>query len=137
MRLLLVLCLILNGIGNAMAAAAMPAMMGDMSQHVGMAMDAPAGDPQSASACDQADPGTMPAAPPLDQSPSKATHPADCDQDCCSQGACKCPCMQWAHAALLDVPAVPTVQGRTDVASLFPADHAAPLLHNVIRPPIG
>ncbi|WP_237049617.1 hypothetical protein [Solilutibacter oculi] len=51
LRLLLAFCLILNGIGNAMAAVAMPAML-DAPAHVAMSMAEAS--PQLASACDHA-----------------------------------------------------------------------------------
>lgn len=136
-RLFLVACLVLNGIGNAMAAAAMPATTTAMSQYMGtqVQVDAAEAELPSAGACDHADAPVT----PLDggTSTSEAPHPAGCGEDCCFQGACHCPCMQGAHVALLDVPAVPAFPGRTEIASVYPAGHAAPLLHIAIRPPIG
>ena len=133
LRLLLTLCLILNGLGNAMAAAAMP-VMGAGSANATMSM-LPA-EPQSASPCDHgAGGGAIPAAP-LASAASPAIHPADCGQDCCTQGACSCACMHLAQAALLDTPVLPVYTGRARTAAAFPPGHATPVLLQLIRPPI-
>ena len=133
LRLLLALCLILNGLGNAMAAAAMP-VMGAGSANATMSM-LPA-EPQSASPCDHgAGDKVMPAAP-LASAASPAIHPADCGQECCTQGACSCACMHLAQAALLGIPMLPVSHGLTRMAVEFPTGHATPVLLQLIRPPI-
>jgi len=134
LRLLLAFCLILNGVGTAMAAIAMPAMDGG-SAHASMAM--PVSEPLPASACDHVDGESAAAATPVDHAAASSLHPADCALDCCAQGSCGCPCVQLAQAALHDmlVSSAPPARAR-EVAALD-LGHATPLLLNLIRPPIG
>lgn len=133
LRLLLMVSLFFNGIGNAVAAVAMPAMM-DGGSHALMALHDP--EPPVASACEPAEGDIAAIALSHPAAPSE-THPADCEQDCCDQGDCRCPCMQLAQATLLDVPVVSTQLGHSRLAVFFPAGHATPALLHPIRPPIG
>ena len=135
-RLFLALCLVLNGIGNAMAAVAMPAMLHG-SAHAAMSM--PQASPQPASACDAhhaPDDGATRSAP-VEIPPSATQHPGACDKDCCAQGSCSCPCMQIGQAALLDIPVLTAVPGSAAMADTLPVGHPTPNLLNLIRPPIG
>ena len=130
-RLLLALCLVLNGIGSAMAAAAMPALAGG-SQHAVV----PTAEAQpSAGACDHGADAKSPAGEPPAASATVTT--AACNQDCCAQGVCDCPCMQFAHAALLDIPGLSADPGPIRMTGEVPVGHATPALLNLIRPPIG
>lgn len=133
LRLLLALCLILNGIGNAAAIGFMPAMPGMSDDPVPQMTDS---QNQSGHAdCGQAERGATVAdmAPP---SPP-AGHPADCGKDCCAQGTCTCPCMHLGQAALLGMASVlPSLGGRTLVAPLA-LGHSTPVPLELIRPPIG
>jgi len=134
LRLLLAFCLILNGIGTAMAAIAMPAL--DVgSSHASMAM--PDSESLPAAACHHVDGDSVAKAMPVDHPAPSSLHPAHCDLDCCAQGSCGCPCVQLAQAALHDilVSSAPPARAR-EVASLD-LGHATPLLLNLIRPPIG
>ena len=133
LRLLLALCLILNGLGNAMAAAAMP-VMGAGSANATMST-LPA-ELQSAIPCDHGARGEATPAALLASATSPAMHPADCGQECCAQGACSCACMHLAQAALLDTPVLPVYTGRARMAAAFPPGHATPVLLHLIRPPI-
>ena len=133
LRLLLTLCLILNGLGNAMAASAVP-VMGAGSANATMSM--PTADPQSAVPCDHGARGEVIQAAPLASATSPAIHPADCGQDCCKQGACSCACMHLVQAALLDAPLLPVRPGSARTAAAFPPGHATPVLLQLIRPPI-
>lgn len=133
MRLFLALCLVLNGIGNAMAAAAMPATLGGPAHAAIVLVDAK----PSASACDHVADAAAPAGElPMPPAP-RATQFADCDQDCCGKGACSCPCMQLAQADLLDMPVLPAVSSRAQRAAVLSLGHPAPVPFNFIRPPIG
>lgn len=136
LRLLLALCLVLNGVGNAMAASAMPAM--HAGSHDTAALKATVADPQSASACDH-DAGSDAALGEELPTPaaSPATHSDNCDQDCCAEGACSCPCMQLVQATLLAPPALPAVSDRTQMVAGLSLGHPAPAPLSFIRPPIG
>ena len=133
LRLLLALCLILNGIGNAAAAGAMPAISG-MSDDAVMQMT----DSQNQSVhaeCGQAESG--PTVADLTPPSPPAGHPADCGKDCCELGTCTCPCMHLAQAALLEMASgPPAARGRTLVAVLA-LGHSTPVSLNLNRPPIG
>src|SRR3990167_2453987 len=100
LRLLLAVCLILNGMGNAMAAVAIPFMAAMPHEAVLVTTGV------------EARPSTAPcghdesAATAVEQAPTSAPpagHPADCDKDCCAKGRCACPCVNMAQAAILDV----------------------------------
>ena len=134
LRLLLAFCLILNGIGNAMAAVSMPAML-DGPAHVAMSMAEAS--PQLASACDHATDNGASRSAPVELPPSATQHPADCDKDCCAQGSCTCPCMQIGQAALLDLSVLTAVPGGATMATTLPVGHATPALLNLIRPSPG
>ena len=134
LRLLLAVCLVLNGIGNAMAAVAMPAMAGGAS-HALLAM--PDSDPQSADACDDAERPAVAKAASLHHPAPSTAHPADCDLDCCAQGACSCPCVQLAQAALPDLHVSSAPPGCARGVATLDLGHATPLLLSLIRPPIG
>lgn len=133
-RLLLVLCLILNGIGNAMAAVAMPSMT-SMSDDAVLAIMDP-GAPATGDACGHAQKAPMATADPAPPS-SPAGHPADCAKDCCAQGACNCPCMHLGQAALLELTMVAPSIGGTTVVTALALGHSTPALLDLIRPPIG
>lgn len=135
-HLLLVLCLVLNGIGSAIAAAAMPSTMGAMSAPMDAQLDTSEAGPPSEGGCDHGDMSRSRPAEAVPAAPA-APHPADCGDDCCLHVPCDCPCMQGAYAALPDVAVVPAFQGRAAIAPVFPRGHAAPFLHGAIRPPIG
>lgn len=136
LRLLLALCLILNGIGNAGAIGSMPAM----SALPGMSDDSvpqmTGSQNQSVHAdCGQAERGATVAdlAPP---SPP-AGHTADCGKDYCAHGTCTCPCMHLAQAVLLEMASLPpSPRGMTLVATLA-LGHSTPVPLELIRPPIG
>ncbi len=134
LRLLLAFCLVLNGIGTAMAAVAMPAMMGG-SAHALMATADAALLP--ATACDHTEGDVAAIAAPVDQPPPSNQHPADCNLDCCAQGACSCPCVQLAQAALPDMAVSSAPPGLARERGALPLGHATPVLLSLIRPPIG
>ncbi len=136
LRLLLALCLILNGIGNAAAIGSVPVM----SALPGMSDDSvpqmTGSQNQSVHAdCGQAEHGATvadlaPPSPPAD-------HPADCGKDCCAHGTCACPCMHLAQAVLLEMASLPpSPRGMTLVATLA-LGHSTPVPLELIRPPIG
>lgn len=134
LRLLLAFCLVLNGIGTAVAAVSMPAMVGGAS-HASMAMPDP--DPPPAHAYDHAE--HFPAAKALSDDPHapSSVHPSDCDQDCCAQGTCSCPCVQLAQAALPILNVSSALPGRARGVTTLYLGHPTPLLLSPIRPPIS
>ena len=133
-RLLLVLCLILNGMGNAMAAVAMPFMAAIPHEARLVTTDAEAlpgtascgHDESAATAVEQAPPSTPPAG-----------HPADCDKDCCAKGTCACPCVNVAQAAILDGVMLASSSSRTRPVAFVVLGHSSQVPLNLIRPPIG
>ena len=146
LRLLLAVCLVLNGIGTAMAAVSMPGMVGGAS-HALMVMPISGGasptnmvmpdsDPQAATTCEHVELIAVAEAASFDTAPSKS-HTADCDLDCCAQGACSCPCVQLAQAGLPAFQLSTAPSGRSRGVAALDLGHATPLLLNLIRPPIG
>ena len=134
LRLLLALCLILNGMGNAMAAVAMPFMSAMPHEALLVTISA------------DALPGTAPcghdesAAPAVEQAPPSAPpagHPADCDKDCCAKGTCACPCVNVAQAAILDGLVPASSPSRTRMVAFVALGHSSQVPLNLIRPPIG
>lgn len=129
LRLFLALCLVLTGIGNAVAAAAMPVRAGT-AHH---AIPAPAHDTaQAAGACVH---GTGEAAATLLPVPP-ANHPHDCAGACCAQGACNCPCMHLAHALPLETWSARLAAGRSGMSAGHSPDRPTLVRHDPIRPPI-
>lgn len=133
-RLLLVLCLILNGMGNAMAAVAMPFMAAMPHEALLVTTDAEAlpgtascGHDESAATVVEQDPPAGPA----------AGHPADCDKDCCAKGTCACACVNLAQAAILDVVMPAASPSRTRMGAFVALGHSSQVPLNLIRPPIG
>lgn len=132
LRILLSLSLVLNGSAYAVAGtqmqmgsmdtAASPAMAG---HRMAMAQSPCQQMPADSSATASADAA---------QDPAPATLPA---RDCSQAGMCSYACAQPAPAAApaagLRLAAVPHAQ----VASPARAAHVAPILQNLIRPPIG
>lgn len=133
LRLLLALCLILNGIGNAMAAVARPAMSGTSHNAVLVMTNAEA---QSGTAgCGHAESAQAAADSAAPSSP--ANHPADCAKDCCEHGACTCPCIHIAQAALPEMKMPESPSGRTRMVPVLTLGHSTPAPLNLIRPPIS
>lgn len=133
-RLLLVLCLILNGMGNAMAAVAMPFMAAMPHEALLVTTDAEAlpgtascGHDESAATVVEQDPPAGPA----------AGHPADCDKDCCARGTCACPCVNVAQAAIRDGVMLASSSSRTRPVAFVALGHSSQVPLNLIRPPIG
>ena len=134
LRLLLAVCLILNGMGNAMAAVAMPFMSALPHQARLVTTDvealpdtAPCGHDKSAATVVEQDPPAGPA----------AGHPADCDKDCCARGTCACPCVNVAQAAILDGVMLASSSSRTRPVAFVALGHSSQVTLNLIRPPIG
>jgi hypothetical protein len=145
LRLLLSLCLVLNGTAAAAASAQLP-----MAQHTNPATAEAAhqGTSTEAMPC-HGHHDAMAAAMPGDASmhgipmqhapaantpqPTKPKH----TPDCCKSGTCRCACV---HIAQVGVPAlrIPDVapDHQRSVRALAPG-HAAPALPHPIRPPIG
>jgi len=130
---LLVVFLILNGVGNAVAGVAIPSM--DGKSHA--VMDLHHAPQPVASACGQDEGETLGIAAHVLSAEALISHPADCDQDCCAQGACGCPCVQLAQAMLFAVPVLSVQHEHIRLAAFFPVGHAMPALLHPIRPPIG
>ena len=134
LRLLLAVCLILTGMGNAMAAVAMPFMSALPHQARLVTTDvealpdtAPCGhDKSAATVVEQAPTSTPPAG-----------HPADCDKDCCAKGTCACACVNLAQAAILDVVMPAASPSRTRMGAFVALGHSSQVPLNLIRPPIG
>lgn len=126
LRVVLVLSLLLNGLGSAMASAkmTMPAMPATAQERVATA---PAASCHDMAAMDRA------AAAAPEQAP-QGKHP---QPDCCKSGLCQCVC---AHAAQFASPAMPALgfDGmRARLAQPMRSSHADPALPHLIRPPIG
>lgn len=135
LRLLLALCLLLNGIGNAMAAIAMPAM--SASSHDAMMVMTDAEAQSEKAACGHAHSAPTASAPVTPPTSPPASHPADCDKDCCARGACTCPCMHVVQGALLDMAFVAPLPRGTSLVAVLAMGHSTPVLLNLNRPPIG
>lgn len=136
LRLLLSLCLVLNGTGVAAASAHMP-----------MQHEQPAPTTSAASAAAEAMPchgghhqATMqsPADPAATAhashgKPAKPSH----TPDCCKSGTCRCACVHVAQAGVpaLLLPAMVPMHERS--VRTLALGHAAPALPHPIRPPIG
>lgn len=137
LRLLLSLCLVLNGLGTVMAAG-----------HVPMFHEAPTmkPGPTTALAGDTVAPchGQEAAQPARADTPSAppgphhgAAEPDPSVSDCCGFGTCQCACLHLAQAVLpLPAPAALTLVHALSLRPL-PLGRAAPALPHLIRPPIG
>ena len=125
LRVLLILSLLLNGFGSAMASTTMtmPAMpLASQEQAT-----------QSAPPCH--DMATMDHA--MDASPEQAPQGKHPVPDCCKSGLCQCVCV---HAAQLAPPALLALgfdASRTHLAQPMHSGHPEPALPHLIRPPIG
>jgi hypothetical protein len=134
LRLLLAVCLIINGMGNAMAAVAMP-FMADMPHEAVLVTTgvealpgtAPCGHDESAATAAEQGPTSTP----------PAGHPADCEKDCCAKGTCACACVNLAQAATLDVVMPASSPSRTRMGAFVALGHSSQVPLNLIRPPIG
>ena len=134
LRLMLVLCLVLGGIGNAMAAVAIQGTVAGSAEAV-MAMSRIV--PPSTRACDHPDGVPAVVAAPVEIPSQPASHLDDCDEGCCVQDACSCPCVQMAQAALRHQEVLPAPPGRALVFAALPLGDAAPIPLELMRPPIG
>ncbi|MFT3806162.1 CopL family metal-binding regulatory protein [Arenimonas sp.] len=131
LRCLLCLCLVVNGLGSAVAGVRMMQPM---------AKAAPEETPSVASAmampCHEE--GSGPSGERMVDAPALAEHDqAPADSGCCHSSACCCDCMHSAQAEL-SVPmmmALRLPQRETPQASR--EDYAPPALSLPIRPPIG
>ncbi|HVR81202.1 MAG TPA: CopL family metal-binding regulatory protein [Luteimonas sp.] len=138
LRVLLIISLVLNGSGYAVASTHM--QMGHMDTAVlappSAAERVATAEPpchqdqhNSASASAAQLPDTAPAA-----APGKSKHPAP---DCCKFGACSCACVHQAQAAVPAYSLRYTVIEHAGVVRPMQPGHVAPTLPHLIRPPIG
>lgn len=137
LRVLLILSLVLNGSGYAVASTQMHlAHMATVHSTI--------------AAADMHD-----AAPPCHEQGGQhagqsgmhdmATNAAACDDavtrhaapDCCQSSQCACDWLQHATATLAQVPVLPSMAVRAPDVRAMHCSHAAPALANPIRPPIG
>jgi hypothetical protein len=123
LRLLLSVLLVLNGIGEAAAAASMEL------RHA-----------MATSIANDAD-ATHDGAAPCHDDGATAT-PADHDDDsgtpdCCRSGQCHCPCAQHVYAATTIEFDRAARLVHADVIVAPKAGHASPTLPHVMRPPIA
>ena len=137
LRVLLVVALVLNGTGTALATAHVHATHADAARLASEARDAAVAAHEEAASChDQglppraADPATDPAPVP------EAPIPGD-PEDCCDTTACGCACAHTATAAVLAPPSGWPVAARAPDPPIAPTTHAEPSLPRLIRPPIG
>jgi hypothetical protein len=134
LRVLLCLCLVLNGVASAAASAQMPT-----------SMHATAATPQPAIATASDD---MPCHGHHDAMASMAKQHAPASEgpapskpkhspDCCKSGACRCACVHIAQVGVpaLQIPAVALDHARS--VRTLALGHPAPALPHPIRPPIG
>ena len=122
-HMLLALCLILNGIGGAAMAAAMPLA------------HANAVSPSMDSHADEACPDQVAPSAPTAEHPS--IHPAPADSDCCDQERCDGACAQYAVAAPEFAPSIGTDDLGLGYRLSAAPSHADPALQRAVRPPIA
>ena len=137
LRVLLSLCLILNGSGYAMASAHMS--MGH--QESGGAMGQLAADPADSAQppCHQLHDAAPQAAEQAPGSPPD-TAAVDSDSpspDCCKSGACRCACVQHVPATIPVHALGEAAMEHAAIVLPLTLGHAAPALPDLIRPPIG
>ncbi|GAB3099687.1 CopL family metal-binding regulatory protein [Lysobacter terrae] len=145
LRLLLSLCLVLNGTGAAAASAHMP--MQHESAPLGTeattsasasadAMPCHGGHHEAAAMQSPADPMAMGHASHDKASKPDHSRPGH-TPDCCKSGTCRCACV---HVAQVGVPAMllpAAVPAHERSVRTLTLGHAAPALPHPIRPPIG
>ena len=128
LRVMLIVVLMLNGIGSAVASVQMAhAGRVAVAMPVADAAEMPCHGHHDAQA-EATQPDVVPALAEDD--------PSLPDPDCCESGACRCACMHQAQAAvavLLPIEAV-IIHDRAVLAPK--AGHSAPALPHLIRPPI-
>mgnify|MGYP001336703774 CR=1 FL=1 len=134
LRLLLAVCLTLNGMGNAMAAVAMPFMAAMPPEAPLVTTNAEALPVTAPCGHDESPAIAVEQAPPAGPG---AGHPADCDKDCCAKGTCACPCVNVAQAAILDGTMLASSSSRTRPVAFVAFGHSSKVRLNLIRPPIG
>lgn len=125
LRVLISLCLLVNGTASAMMHAS-PWAEPAPPQAIGEQAQAETAPPCHDTGTTQADVAPDPDAPPHDPSAP----------DCCASGACRCASLHFAPLVpALVVGAVERAGERG--AQRVPHGHAAPVLAHPIRPPIG
>ena len=137
LRLLLSLCLVLNGTGTAAASAHLPMKAIETAataeRTAGHAMPCHGGSHDMA---------TMPPKQPPagdsatnDSTPSAKSGHGKHSPDCCKSGTCRCACV---HIAQAGVPTrLPAVLAHGPSVRALALGHTAPALPHPIRPPIG
>jgi hypothetical protein len=135
LRLLLCMTLVLNGSGYAVAATQMQLLQVARAEQANrlateVVHDAPA---PCHSQVGQKEPAPAMSHDAVKSGSSASQHgsPDDC------QTLCSCDCLQHASLAMTEL--VPPTAERLNTPSTrrIPAGHAAPVLANLIRPPIG
>lgn len=138
MRLLLSLCLILNGVGTAMASVHAPMFHEGSPTAAAPTMATDAGQPCHEQPHAGATVAQAPAVHPAGHAPADVPgEPASPDTDCCQSGTCVCTCMHVAHAMLPPLPPAAAAAVHARSSRPLPPGHAAPALPHLIRPPIG
>jgi hypothetical protein len=128
LRLLLIVALVSNTMGSAMASA-----------HLDNLAAAAAVQPARAAAAE---------APPCDEhhhatlSDDQSSAPAEKAKspppsDCCKSGACRCACVQHAPALMIALGFYPLIIDHAKSVRPMSSGHAPPALPHLIRPPIG
>lgn len=138
LRVLLIISLVLNGSGYAVASTHM--QMGHMDMAVSTPQSAtdrvvtaeppcPQDQHNGASTSAAQRPDTAP-----NPAPGKSKHPAP---DCCKFGACSCACVHQAQAAVPAYTLRYAVIEHAGGVRPMKLGHVAPTLPHLIRPPIG
>lgn len=135
LRVLLIVALLINGVGNAYASAQMLDMMqrtpaADVMPDSQLVVVHAGMHDKTQGGCDDAmsaDAAPVPVSPPHDHD----------GPDCCKGNTCRCLCMHAATAVTLLPIDVPHVLHPRLMSAWRSLSHAAPALPHLIRPPIG
>lgn len=137
-RFFLILALVLNGVGNAYASAAMVTGASQSSLDV-RSTDVNEEPALTASCSDHH--GAMAMEPETIESEKPAGAPSPGDQhgtpDCCDPSHCKCPCMHAFAAMPVLAVKMPNFLGNAVGVRRLSLGHPSPALPHLIRPPIG
>ncbi|WP_147652670.1 CopL family metal-binding regulatory protein [Vulcaniibacterium gelatinicum] len=135
LRLLLSLCLVLNGVGTALAGVHVPmfheAPEAAMLPATATRAELPCHGYQAAQAAAPSDVASIP-------SGRMAAEPeSPVGDDCCAPGSCQCACIHLAQAMLPPPAPAATVLVPARSTRPLPPGRAAPPLPHLIRPPIA
>jgi hypothetical protein len=135
LRVMLILILILNGVGDVYASAGMQ-LKTTQSHSLTSANKQPAVTPP----CPDHH-GAMAVEPQTTEREQPASPPLSGDQhgspDCCDPSHCKCPCMHACAALPVLAVRMPVPLGNDVGVRRLSLGHPAPVLPHLIRPPIG